>query len=90
MYEPFSKAIARGLVSLSAYIHPKIGVILKILRPEKLKASIDSTSLKMRQYYSAFSTQLCANLEYKPRYVQDLSLLRCKVSNKVGWTGVPA
>lgn len=49
MYEPFSKEIARRLVSLSEYIHPETGMILKILRPEKLKASIDSTSLKMRQ-----------------------------------------
>lgn len=47
--EPFSQKIARELASLSEYIHPETGMILKILRPEKLKGSIDSTSLKMRQ-----------------------------------------
>lgn len=47
--EPFSQKIAQELSSLSEYIHPETGMILKILRPEKLKASIDSTSLKMRQ-----------------------------------------
>lgn len=47
--EPFSQKIARELALLAEYIHPETGMILKILRPEKLKASIDSTSLKMRQ-----------------------------------------
>ena len=47
--KPFSQKIVRELASLSEYIHPETGMILKILRPEKLKASIDSTSLKMRQ-----------------------------------------
>ena len=50
MYEPFSKEIARGLVSLSEYIHPETTPIwkicLKIQRPENQAASICSTLLK--------------------------------------------
>lgn len=48
--EPFSQKIARELASLSEYIHPETGMILKIWlkiqRPENQAASICSALLK--------------------------------------------